>query len=351
MKIIHTADVHLGARPDQGFPWSREREQEIWDSFRRLIGRVREERADVLVISGDLFHRQPLMRELKEVNYLFSSIPETAVVLMAGNHDYLDRDSCYPGFAWSKNVTGLWGERCQRVRIPEKNLCVYGCSYHSREVRENLYRGVRPEGREACHLLVAHGGDEKHSPLDIRELEEAGFTYIALGHIHRPGILRENRIAYAGALEPIDRNDEGPHGYMRVLCRGNAVKAEFVPFAVSSYLTLSLQADPETTQFALEEDARRKMDMAGGRNLYKLRITGKRDPEMEFSLRRLEQMDRVVEVSDQTEPAWDFRELSRRYRGSLIGEFVDFFEEKDTDIERKALYYGVEALMKAKRDV
>ena len=29
MKIIHTADIHLGAQPDLGFPWSRQRGQDI----------------------------------------------------------------------------------------------------------------------------------------------------------------------------------------------------------------------------------------------------------------------------------------------------------------------------------
>ena len=54
-------------------------------------------------------------------------------------------------------------------------------------------------------------------------------------------------------------------------------------------------------------------------------------------------MDRVLQATDETEPAWDFRELSEKFRGSLIGEFVDYFDGKETETERKALYYGVEA--------
>lgn len=40
--------------------------------------------ADCLFIAGDLFHRQPLLRDLKEVNYLFSTIPGVRVVIIAG---------------------------------------------------------------------------------------------------------------------------------------------------------------------------------------------------------------------------------------------------------------------------
>ena len=93
MRFIHLADVHLGAVPDRGCLWSSRREEEIWETFRRVIAGIREDPVDLLFISGDLFHRQPLMRELKEVNYLFSTIPDTRVYLMAGNHAFISRDS------------------------------------------------------------------------------------------------------------------------------------------------------------------------------------------------------------------------------------------------------------------
>ena len=63
-----------------------------------------EKRADLLLIAGDLFHRQPLLRELKEVNYLFGTLVDTQVLLIAGNHDYLKKDSFYRTFEWASNV-------------------------------------------------------------------------------------------------------------------------------------------------------------------------------------------------------------------------------------------------------
>ena len=86
IRFIHLADVHLGAVPDRGCPWSHEREEEIWETFRRVIASVRRDPVDLLFIAGDLFHRQPLLKELKEVNYLFSTIPETRVFLMLITH-------------------------------------------------------------------------------------------------------------------------------------------------------------------------------------------------------------------------------------------------------------------------
>lgn len=351
MKIIHTADIHLGASPDLGYPWSRKRKEDIWNTWKRLIERVRLEKADLLLVSGDLFHRQPLVRELKEVNYLFSTIPDTTVVLMAGNHDYIKKGSYYPEFPWNKNVIGLWNRECVRVSIPKKNVCVYGCSYYSREVTDDLYQNVRPSGREAFHILLAHGGDEKHSPVNRERLAEAGFQYAALGHIHKPQVLLKNRIAFSGALEPIDRNDTGPHGFMKVICTQEGTTAEFVPFASCSYLDLDFDVKEETSQFELEEWVHKAIREAGEDNIYRVRLRGLRDVKTEFSARRLEQTGNVSEVVDETRPAYDFTELSQIYEGGLIGEYVDCFAGSEDPVEQKALFYGIEALLDAKREL
>ena len=103
MKIIHTADLHLGMRPDREKPWSQERADALWETFRRIVRAAGERRADLFLIAGDLFHRQPLLRELKEVDSLFASLAPMPVVLIAGNHDCLSSRSHYRDFVWSDN--------------------------------------------------------------------------------------------------------------------------------------------------------------------------------------------------------------------------------------------------------
>lgn len=88
MRFIHIADVHLGASPDAGKKYSEKRKNEIWDSFRKVIEVCRREETDLLLIAGDLFHRQPLLRELKEVDAMFGSLAYTDGAY-AGNHDYI----------------------------------------------------------------------------------------------------------------------------------------------------------------------------------------------------------------------------------------------------------------------
>ena len=78
------------------------------------------------------------------------------------------------------------------------------------------FRDGRPLPDGCRHILLAHGGDSSHIPINQEKLRQAGFDYIALGHIHKPWIDDRSPMAYAGALEPIDRNDEGPHGIFAV---------------------------------------------------------------------------------------------------------------------------------------
>ena len=107
MKFFHIADVHLGATPDKGFPWSYDRGREIWESFQNVIRQAGRENVGLFLIAGDLFHRQPLLKELKEVNALFASIPNTKIVLIAGNHDYIKENSFYKRFHGQKTFSGF----------------------------------------------------------------------------------------------------------------------------------------------------------------------------------------------------------------------------------------------------
>ena len=165
MRFIHTGDIHLGASPEKGRPWAETRGDEIWNTFERLILEIKNKPVDLLIIAGDLFHRQPLLRELKEVDYLFSTIPMTKVILCAGNHDAIKKGSFYETFEWSDNVTFIDSKNVEEYDIPELNTCIYGLSYYTTENTDAMYDHVIVNDPEKINILVAHGGDEKHIPI------------------------------------------------------------------------------------------------------------------------------------------------------------------------------------------
>lgn len=346
MRFIHIADVHLGAQPDAGPLYTRGREQEIWETFEHVIRVCSEEQIDLLLIAGDLFHRQPLLRELKEVDYLFSELTHTKVVLIAGNHDYIKRDSHYRTFQWSANVYPLFGETPEYVDFPELETAVYGLSYHSREIREPLYDDLAAGGVEPVEILLAHGGDERHIPMDKRALSASGFDYIALGHIHKPGAVERNRMIYAGALEPVDKNDTGAHGYVKGEITERGVRTQWFPCARREYVHLEIPVEPGDTTGSIRDEIRRNMEAHGEQNIYKIILTGNRSRELLFDTRRMEGLGNILEIVDETLPAFDIPRLYQENRDNILGHYIGQFAGcEEGSVEHEALCRGLEALL------
>ncbi|MBQ0000075.1 MAG: DNA repair exonuclease [Clostridiales bacterium] len=347
MKFIHLADVHLGAVPERGSALGEVREGEIWKTFRRVIESIHDDPVDLLFIAGDLFHRQPLLKELREVNYLFSTIPSTMVFLMAGNHDYLKKNSFYRDYPWAENVIFFDEEEMSCAKAGDLDVYVYSHSYERKEIPERLYDRVRPGNEPGLHILMAHGGDQSHIPFDYRTLSTSGFDYVALGHIHKPQIFPGGRAAYPGSLEPLDRNEDGSHGYLKGTFENGEVKLSFFPAACRSYVNVSLNVKEDTTQFDLEDRLKELILEKGKNNLYLVSLKGRRSPDTVFLPERLMELGNVIEVRDDTRPAFQLGELERRYSGTLVGSYIAAFREKEnlTEVEEKALYYGLTALL------
>lgn len=349
IRFIHLADVHLGAVPDRGCPWSREREEEIWETFRRVIVTIRKSPVDLLFIAGDLFHRQPLISELREINDLFATISQTRIFLMAGDNDYMKEDSFYRTFKWNENVSLFDEESRTCIEIPDKNIYVYGLSYEHKEIHEALYDDWKKSDKRGFHVLMAHGGDEEHIPMDFRKMAEGGFDYVALGHRCQQQAPLKDWMLYSGALEPIDRNDLGEHGYIEGTYDEGKVRTRFVPFASHSYQNLLLTVREGSTQHTLEEMLRNEIMKRGGKNIYRVIIQGTRSPGSLLLAERLKSMGNIVEVLDESRPAYDLEKLHEQYKGTLIGDYIEQFPDNGRRpvVQDKALYHGLQALLNA----
>lgn len=352
MKFIHTADIHWGMVPDSDKPWAKKREQAIRLTFQTIVEEARERRADLLLISGDLFHRQPLMRDLKEVNYLFSTIPGTRVVIIAGNHDRIRRSSALLSFTWCPNVTFLMDQELTSVYFEDLNTEVYGFSYHTAEITENRADNITIPASRRIKILMLHGGDAKHVPFNKAALAATPFSYIALGHIHKPELLLENRMAFPGSPEPLDMTETGPHGFYTGEIddlNGRVTSLEFVPVAQSQYIPLVVNVTPATTNTELSQIIADEIRKRGASNIYRFRIRGMRDPETHFDLDFLSGQWNIIEILNESEPQYDFHALFSEHPSDMIGFYIQaLMRDEMSPVEKKALYYGIHALLMTK---
>lgn len=352
MKFIHTADIHWGMIPDSDRSWGRKREQAIRLTFQSIIEDARENHVDLLLISGDLFHRQPLARDLKEVNYLFSTIPATRVVIIAGNHDRIRKSSALLSFTWCQNVTFLMGEELSSVYFSDLNTEVYGFSYHTPEISEDKTAQFAIPDNHRIKLLMLHGGDAKHLPFDKNVLAAMPFSYIALGHIHKPAVLIENRMAYCGSPEPLDMTETGAHGYFMGEideASGQVSSLTFKPACQAQYIPLVVNVTPATTNLELSQLITDEIRKRGASNIYRFRIRGMRDPDIEFDMDFISGQWNIVEVIDESEPQYDFHALFSEHPSDMIGFYIHSLMKEDmSPIEKKALHYGIHALLMTK---
>lgn len=352
MRFIHTGDIHLGAQPESKQEWASNRGDEIWGSFEKLIKKIKMDPVDLLIIAGDLFHRQPLLREIKEVDYLLSTIPDTKVVICAGNHDAIKKGSFYDGFQWSENVIFIEDKNITKVDIEGLNVCVYGLSYHETEIRENLYDHIIVDDINKINILVAHGGDEKHIPINKKKLSMSGFDYVAMGHIHKPEIDEKNHMAYCGSLEPIDMNDLGERGYIYGELSKYSLDLEFKPFAKRIYKEIEFTVTPNVTNMEIRHKLTDMIKDEGEENMFKVTIDGYRDPDFEINENDIKRAGNVVSVTDKTVPDFDFQELRDDNHDNILGMFIGRYLDKGqlTEQEQKVLYYGTKALIDAMED-
>ena len=89
MRLLHTADWHLG-KLLKGV----DRTPEIAAALRDLLGLVRSERVDLVVVSGDLFDRPQVSAEAEACAVeFFMELKALGVpaLVIAGNHDPKER--------------------------------------------------------------------------------------------------------------------------------------------------------------------------------------------------------------------------------------------------------------------
>lgn len=227
VKFLHTADWHIG-RKLQGKDLLEDQQYVM----NNLIRKIDETKPDFLIIAGDLYDRSvpskeatTLLQELLVKINIECNIPIFAI---SGNHD--SRERLAIGEAWfSKHKFYLHtrlNQAFDKITIEDTDIYLlpYFEPFEAREyfedatltthnsatkrVIDEIYKNI---DMSRINILVAHtfvsGGLETDSEREISvgtienvavEIFEK-FDYVALGHLHNPNAIKEERIKYSGS--------------------------------------------------------------------------------------------------------------------------------------------------------
>ena len=93
MKIIHTADIHLGSRMDSKFnkEIANERKAELRNTFKRLVEYAKDNGVSLIMLCGDMFDSDRPFKKDKDFFYsVVTANPDIDFLYLKGNHDISD---------------------------------------------------------------------------------------------------------------------------------------------------------------------------------------------------------------------------------------------------------------------
>jgi DNA repair protein SbcD/Mre11 len=225
LRLLHTADVHLGARhADLGEEASAQRERQF-AAFQATIDLAIAEKVDLVRIAGDLFdsNTQP-RRSVERVAAELKRLVEAKIrtVIIPGTHDIYDRSSVYRAYdlaalagtsADNDFVTILTPDRPDVV-LSTCDIAVHARVFPTKRAPGSPLRdlSVKGDDRATWHVGLVHGAiaisgktDADDVVLDREEIGPTGLDYLALGHWHsaQQGKAGGVTYAYSGSPEPI----------------------------------------------------------------------------------------------------------------------------------------------------
>ena len=189
LKILHAADLHLDSAFEglsAGKASIRRAEQrELLEKIAQLS---RSEKPDLVLLSGDLLDSDNTYYETGEELLLHLHNIDAPVFISPGNHDYYSPRSVYARLDFPENVHIFKENSISCVELEELKARVFGAAFTDRRSR-SLLEGFHAERREGWfNVMSLHGEvgvrDSSYNPISLKQLEESGMDYVALGHVH-----------------------------------------------------------------------------------------------------------------------------------------------------------------------
>jgi exonuclease SbcD len=226
-RFVHAADLHLDspfrALLQDAPHLTSELRNATFRTYESIVDLCIERQVDALLVAGDIYDGadRSLRAQLSFIDGLRRlDEAQIRVFVCHGNHDPLS--GWEAGINLPESVVRFGSEVSGEPIDPNdpESPMVYGISYPTRDVRENLVpRFPTPEsGRYSIGLLHANvganTGHESYAPCSLDDLVNSGYDYWALGHVHSRAELREQNpvVVYPGNPQGRHINESGPRG-------------------------------------------------------------------------------------------------------------------------------------------
>ncbi len=325
MRIIHTADIHLGSQMKNKFPAevAKKRREEIRNTFVRLADYAVEHDVQVVMLSGDVFDSDSPVKAEKDFFYsVIKNHPAVDFLYLKGNHD---RGAGYT----EEDIPNLKTFDTSWKTYTYGNVAIHGIEF-SDENAFSLYSTLHTDPSR-LNIVMLHGqvtdsfNQMGRDVICLPRLRGKNISYLALGHIHARGygnLDGTSIYVYPGCLEGRGFDELGPHGFCLVDTNG-VVHMKFVSFARREIYDLN--ADISGCRDAYSAALAVKKQINFNREfIYRINLVGEMDSSTDFFASSIAEVLSkecfYLIVRDQTRRKTDLSEYEKDT--SLRGEFV-----------------------------
>lgn len=355
VKIVQSGDFHLDSPLVQHhLKFRYKRREELLDTFKNVIDFARKERADLLLLTGDLFDSKRVTK--KTLDFISQSLAsfEGRVFISPGNHDpYVER-GIYANLDLPRNTHVF--KDYEEIYIEELDCVVCGGGFREDFCHENMLNGVIAPVGPSIKIMVMHGevtsGENPYNPISKESIRRSGFNYVALGHRHDfSGIIieGETKYAYAGIPEGRGFDEMGDKGVIFGKIHGHGVNLDFKKISRRTYEQIEVDVSTcLTTADFIKEIGPMLEDKT---SIYKIKLKGSLPPYVTINLKDMEtelykKLDDFT-LRDETSVAVEKMNYDER---SIQQHFINTVEKKrlkadlDDELMNEVLNMGLRIL-------
>lgn len=353
MNFVHIADMHFDS------PFVNLSEKDIMGDLRRLEQRkvfkkiieyIKENNIKYFFISGDLYeHKYIKQSTIDYINKLFEEIPETNIYIAPGNHDPYTKNSYYNKYNWSKNVK-IFGPKVEKIETQDANI--YGYGFDDFYCSDSGVENIEIEQTEKPNILIIHGNidgstieDMQYNSMSKKMLQEKGFDYVALGHIHKKDYNTEEnqKIVYPGSTISLGFDELGEHGMIVGDVEKNKLETQFIKLDDKQFTKRELNVD---NIYSKEELIEKINELEIEENNYvEIILIGNRNFEInKYDLIKYILNNNIIKIKDNTKIAYDLEKLENEntLKGLFIKEMNKKLKNAETEEEKEIIEKSIE---------
>lgn len=198
LRIIHTSDIHLGAKFTSFGARAPIQRQALEQAFAAVVDHAIASKANLFLIAGDLFDSNfPSHKTVTFVKGQLKRLNDERIwtVILPGTHDCLSRESIYKREIFSLDapyVRVFDDPAVTSLAFPDIDATVFAKANTANKSAESPVAFLASAPAETKYkIAMAHGSVQIEGkaapddmPISFREIADSGMHYIALGHWH-----------------------------------------------------------------------------------------------------------------------------------------------------------------------